>query len=149
MPWNAFTTPIVVPSRPTRRGARRGQHGQAALHEHDLHEHLTLDRAFGRVDVRHRHGAVLNERLDLGERSAEHLGDVRLLVALGQVDGLGEVVLLEELGELRRELARLRLRRAQIPPLLDHDGQRPHRHDHEGVDDTLGEIAHGLPEFDH
>ena len=41
------------------------------------------------------------------QRAAEHHGDVRLLVALGQLDRLGEVVLLEELRELRGELAGL------------------------------------------
>ena len=65
--------------------------------------------------------AVLDERLHLAERAAEHAGDVRLLVALGELDRLGEVVFLEELRELGRELARLLLRLAQAPPLLDHD----------------------------
>jgi hypothetical protein len=31
-------------------------------------------------------GAIEDERLDLAERAAEHAGDVRLLVAFGELD---------------------------------------------------------------
>ena len=40
------------------------------------------------------------ERFSDAARAAEDAGDVRALVALGQLDGLAEVVLLEELREL-------------------------------------------------
>ena len=50
--------------------------------------------------------AVHDQRLHFGERATEHAGDVRLLVALGELDRFGEVVFLEELRELGRELDR-------------------------------------------
>jgi hypothetical protein len=73
---------------------------------------------------------------------------VRLLVALREADGFGEVVLLEELRELGRELDSLLLRLPQVPPLLDHDGEGVDRHDGQDDDDALGEVAHGVPQAD-
>ena len=132
MPVKALTIPIVVPSRPTNGAVAPtvASTPEAALQLDDLDQHLALDRALGRVDVGDRDRAVQDERLHFGERAAEHAGDVRLLVALGQLDGLGEVVLLEELRELGRELARFLLRLAKVPPLPD-DGERPDGHEQE------------------
>ena len=106
---------------------------------------LALDRALGRVDVGHRHRAVHDERLHFLQRAAEDAGDVRALVALGQADRLTEVVLLEELRELGRELAGLDLRLAKVPPLLDRDRKRPDGHDGENNYDAFGEAAHLAP----
>ena len=92
-----------------RRGAHRREHCEAALQDDDLIEHFTLDGALCRVDVGHRDRAVHDQRLDFAEGAAEHAGDVRLLVRLGQLDRFAEVVFLEELRELRRELQRLGL----------------------------------------
>ena len=128
-----------------RRGADRGEHRHAALQVRDLEEHVALDRTLGRVDVRHRDRAVCDQRLHFAQRAAEHERDVRLLVALREADGFGEVVFLEELRELRRELDRFLLRLAQAPPLRDHDGQRVDGHDRHGDNDALGEVAHLVP----
>jgi hypothetical protein len=85
--------------------------------------HFALDGAFSGVDVRHCDRAIHDQGLHFGQRAAKHTGDVRLLVALGQLDGLTEVVLFEELGELGRELDGLLLRLAQVPPLPDRNRQ--------------------------
>jgi len=140
---------MVVPSSPTNGGGTDcGEHAEPALEEHDIHQHLALDRAFRGVDVGHRHRAILNQGLDLAERATEHTRDVRLLVALGEANRLTQIVLFEELGELGRELARLDLRLPQHPPLLDHDGQREDRHDQEHGGNALGEPTHRIKEVD-
>jgi hypothetical protein len=84
----------------------------------------------------------------MSETVTEHSRDVRLLVALGELDRLVEVVLLEELGELGGELARLALRLAQAPPLLDHDRHGEERHGEKGEHDPLREPAHRVVESD-
>src|SRR5688500_9343325 len=129
------------------RRADRREEREAALELRDHHDHLALDRALGRVDVGHRHRAVHDERLHFLQGAAEDAGDVRALVALGQLDRLAEVVLLEELRELGRELARLRLRLAKAPPLADGDGQRPDRLDREDHPDDLREDGHRGPQL--
>src|SRR5581483_10961676 len=90
--------------------------------------------------------AFLDQRLDLAQRATEHARDMRLLVAFGQLDRFAEVVFLEELRELGGELPRLVLRRAEIPPLLDHDREREDRHDRQHNDNPLRERAHRYEE---
>jgi hypothetical protein len=131
------------------RGTDRREHAQTPLQLDDRHEHLALHRTLGRVDVGNGDGAIENERLDLGERAAEHAGDVRPLVTLSELDRFGEVVLLQELRELRRELAGFLLGLSEPPPLLDHDGERIDGHDRECPHNPLREVAHRVPELNH
>ena len=73
---------------------------------------------------------------------------MRPLVALCEANRFGEVVFLEELRELWRELDGLLLRLSKVPPLRDHDGQRVDGHDGHDEDDAFGKIAHLVPKID-
>ena len=148
MPVNAFTMPIVVPSSPTN-GAVAPTVASTARPRF----RFVISRSMLRSTARSAElmSATVTEpsamqRLHFTERAAEHEGDVRLLVALGETDRFGEVVFLEELRELRRELDRFLLRLPQVPPLRDHDRERVDGHDRHHDHDALGEVAHLVPE---
>ena len=104
-----------------RRGrADRGQHAEAALELGQHDQHLPLDRPLGRVDVGGGDGgAVAQQRLHLGQRLAQHAGDVALLVLLGQRDRLVQVLFLDGAGELGRELPGLPLAPLELDELGD------------------------------
>src|SRR4029077_10008564 len=101
--------------------ADRGENAQAALEIRDRHQHLALDGALGRVDIGDCDRSILNQRPNLSQCSTENASHMRLLVLVSESHRFGEIVFLEELGELGGELARLTLRLAKIPPLLDGD----------------------------
>src|ERR1043165_9312259 len=124
IPVNEFTTPIVVPSSPTN-GAVAPTVASTARPRF----RFVISRSMLRSTA----------------RAAEHQRDVRLLVALGESDGFGEVVFLEELRVLGGELDRFLLRLSQIPPLRDHDREGVDGHHRHHDHDALGEVAHLVP----
>src|SRR5439155_16931726 len=129
-------------SNERRRSTYGRQNAEAALEVRNRHQHLAFDGASSRVNVGDRDRTVLNQRTNLGQSATKHARDVRLLVLVRQSDCFGQVVLFEELRELGRELARLTLRLAQIPPLLDGDRERPDRHEGKDKHNALREVAH-------
>jgi len=69
---------------------------------------------------------------------------VRLLAAVSEFDGLIQTAILERAGNLGRELARLLARCVEVEVAVDHDGQRPDRHDEQDDRDA----AAGHPMFE-
>ena len=151
MPVKAFTIPIVVPSRPTNGAVAPtvASTPRPRLNSDSVISICALDRPLGRVDVGGGDGgAVAEQRLHLGQRAAQHPGDVARLVLLGQRDGLLEVLFLDGAGELRARTSGspsalfLIWMSLVIATVSEID-----RHDRQDDDDALGERAHRGPQM--
>src|SRR5205807_10319904 len=105
-----------------RRGPDSGERREAALHFGMDDGHGALQAALRRVnDVGVRN--LLRSRLELGETRGDHLGDVALLIALGNSDGFVELAVLESTGNLLHEDARLLASRAVHKEAVNHDAE--------------------------
>ncbi len=104
----------------------------------------TLQAALGGFDD-FRVGNLLGGGLEFREAGGDNLGDVALLVALGDGDGFVELAILESARDLLNEQARLLARIVVHEEAVNHDTERVHRKDEENDDDDLGEQTHGSP----
>ena len=106
-----------------RRGGTDSSEGrEAALHFGMDDGHGALQAALRRVnDVGVRN--LLRSRLELGETRGDHLGDVALLIALGNSDGFVELAVLESTGNLLHEDARLLASRAVHKEAVNHNAE--------------------------
>ncbi len=68
---------------------------------------------------------------ELLQASRHNLGQVRLLVAIGDLDRFFQLAVLQRAGNLGREFARLLAGCREVQVTIDHDGQRPDRLDEE------------------
>src|SRR5512143_1899140 len=130
-------------------GADRGEAGEAPLQVGEVHRGGTVDRTLGRLD-----GAVavalgfagLDLVLPLLQARLQDLREVGQLVllAVGDVDRLLDLPLLQVAGHFRRVLARLQGGLAVGPEPLDEDGDGVHGHDEEQEDDAPRNAPHVL-----
>ena len=68
-----------------------------------------------------------------------------LLVALGHADGLFDLAFAQRAGNRRSKRTRLLAGRVEGDVTVDHDADRPRRHDEQDDNDRLGQKAHVLP----
>src|SRR5208283_3713441 len=125
-------------------GTDGGKSGEAALHFGVNNGDGTLQAALGGFDdfrVRN----LLRSGLEFREAGGDNLGDVALLVALGDGDCFIELAILESARNLLNEQARLLARIVVHEEAVNHDTERVHREDEENNDDDLGEESHGSP----
>src|SRR6266568_3042048 len=135
MPWNAFTTPNTVPSRPTN-GA--------------------VAPVVARIERPRLSSEVRISICRSTARSAELMSPA-VMVARSRSSGFTSFnaspstratwLFLQRPRELRRELAGLLLRLAQVRPLLHRDRPGDQRHQHHQDDDAPGEKVHGVPQI--
>ena len=83
--------------------------------------------------------------LEFGKARGHDLGDVALLVALGDGDGFVELVVLQGARDLLDEHAGLLASRAVHQSAVDHDADRPRGHNEQNEDHRLGGDAHVVP----
>src|SRR4029077_706239 len=106
-----------------RGGTDCGEGREAALHFGVNDGDGALETALGGVnDVGVRN--LLRSRLELGEARGDNLGDVALLVALGNGDGFVEFAVLEGASNLLNEDTRLFARGAVHQRAINHDAER-------------------------
>jgi hypothetical protein len=72
---------------------------------------------------------------------------MRLLVAVGDLDGFFQLAVLQRAGNLGRELARLLAGGREVQVTVDHHGQRPDRLDEQDDGDGAGHPSHVFPQF--
>src|SRR5579875_1244543 len=130
------------------RGSRTncGQAAKTAL-QLRMHNRLgTLKSALGRLDLLRSHRAAAAVVAELLQARGHNLGEVRLLVPVRNLDRLIQLALLKGAGHTRCELTRLLARRREIEVTVDHDRQRPDRHDEQHDYNSAGQPAHLRPE---
>ena len=86
--------------------------------------------------------AARTEAAELLQAGGDDFGEVRLLAAVAQFDCLVQTAILERAGNLGRKLARLLARCVEVEVAVDHDGQRPDRHDEQDDGDAAGRPSH-------
>ena len=119
------------------RGADGGETGKAALHFGVHDGDGAFEAALGSFD----HFFIVDlrgSRLEFGEARRDNLGDVALLVALGDGDRFVELVVLQRAGDLLHENAGLLARRAVHQRTVDHDAHRPRGHNEQNDHNDLG-----------
>jgi hypothetical protein len=96
-----------------------------------------LDRRFAG------HSAGSTKLLQTGRNN---LSQVRLLVAIGDLDRLFKLAVLERTGNLRRKFARLFAGGGEVQVTVDHNGQRPDRLDEQEDGYRACQPPHVLPQ---
>jgi hypothetical protein len=120
--------PITVPNSPTK-GSRRtdgGQTAESAL-EFGVDDGFgALQSALGGFNGLARDGArAILVGLELHQASGNNLGQMALLVALGNLDGLVDAAIAQGSGDCGSEGARLLASRVVCHGAIDHDADRP------------------------
>src|SRR5688572_32969236 len=83
--------------------------------------------------------------LELLKSRYNYFGKVALLVLLGNVDGFVNLSFLQASGNQRSKLARLLSSRRVCEDPIDHNADRPSRHDGQDDDDRLGDDTRLIP----
>ena len=83
---------------------------------------------------------------ELLQAGGHDLCQVRLLVAVGNLDGFLKLAVLECAGHLGRELARLLAGCVEIKVAVDHHGQRPDRLEEQQDGHGAGQPSHVAPQ---
>ncbi len=86
--------------------------------------------------------------LELLQAGDHDLGQVALLVALGDFDGFVDLAFTQRAGNGGSKRARLLAGRAEGHGAIDHHANRPARHDEQNEDNDLGQNSHLFPEGD-
>ena len=120
------------------RRADGGQTAQAAL-QFGVHDGFgALQSALGGFDGLARDFAGLSWwAWNSMQASGDNLGQVALLVALGNLDGFVDLAIAQRAGHGRSKRARLLAGGAEGHPAVDHDADRPARHDEQNDDHDL------------
>src|SRR5258708_2012163 len=124
-------------------GTDGGEGREAALHFRVDHSDRALETALGVVNavgVRH----LLRSGLELREAGGDDLGDVALLVALGNGDGFVKLAVLESSGNLLDEDTRLLARRAVHQGAVNHHAEGINRKNKKDDDHDKRGLAHSL-----
>src|SRR5713101_1671859 len=123
------------------RGANGRESREPALHFRVHDGHGALQAALGRFDDV-RIGNLLRSRLEFGEPGGHHLGDVALLVALGDGDGFVQLAVFQCPGNLLNEHARLLARGAVHQRAVNHHAERVDGEDEKDDDHRTRQSAH-------
>src|SRR5205085_9586132 len=75
----------------------------------------------------------------------DYLREVALLVAIGNLDGFGELAFTQRAGDCRSKCARLTRSGLERDQAVNHDADGPSRHDEHGDNDGLTEPRHLVP----
>src|SRR5208283_26464 len=127
-----------------RRRTDGGQRRKPALHFRVHDGDGALETAFGGFDD-FGLGDLLRGRLELRKTGGDNLGDVALLVALGDGNGFVEFAILEGARHLLHEHTRLLARVVVHEEAVNHDTEGIHRKAEKNNDHDLGEHAHRTP----
>src|SRR3984957_9193054 len=90
-------------------------------------------------------GAILVS-LEFHQAGGNNLGQMALLVALGNFDGLVDAAVAQSAGDSGGKGARLLAGRVIGHPAIDHDADGPAGHDEQNDDHGSGNPSHGLPQ---
>jgi hypothetical protein len=82
---------------------------------------------------------------ELLQAGGHNLGQVGLLVAVGDLDRFFELAVLQRAGNLGREFARLLAGGGEVQVTVDHHGQRPDRLDEKDDYDAAYQPSHVFP----
>src|SRR5436190_8299962 len=121
-----------------------GEGGKATLHFGMDDGDGTFKATFGGINyvgVRN----LLGSGLELRKAGGDHLGNVALLVALGNGDGFVKLAVLEGAGNLLHEDTRLLASRAVHQGAIKHHAERIDRKSEQDKDDELYQEGHGRP----
>ena len=83
---------------------------------------------------------------ELLQAGGHDFGQVRLLVAVGDLDRFFELAVLQRAGNLGRELARLLAGGGEVQVTVDHHGERPDRLDEQEDGHAAGQPCHVVPQ---
>ena len=86
--------------------------------------------------------------LELLKAGDDDLGQVALLVALGDLDGFLNLAFTQCAGNCGSKSTRLFASRTECHGAIDHDANRPARHDEQNENNDLGQNSHLSPEGD-
>ena len=85
-------------------------------------------------------------RFEVLQPGGNDFREVRLLVALGNADRFVDLSITQRSSYLWRKCPRLFARGIESDVAIDHDADRPRRHDEQDDDDDTGQPAHLLPQ---
>ena len=139
-----------MPNSPTNGsgGTDGGQAAQAALQLGVNDGFGTLQGALGSFDLLAGNVVGIAVGLELLQAGGDDLGQVALLVALGDLDGFLDLAFTQGAGNRGSKGARLLAGGAERHGAIDHDANRPARHDEQNDDDDLRQNSHLFPEGD-
>ena len=92
-------------------------------------------------------GRLPGRRAELLQAGGNHFSQMRLLVAVGNLDGFFELAVLQRAGNLGREFARLLAGGREVKVTVDHDGQGPDRLNEQDDGHGAGHPCHVIPEL--
>ena len=146
MPLNALMMPTTVPNSPTKGAVEPivARPLKPALHFGVHDGDRAVQAALGGFD-HFRFGHLRGGGLKFREPRRHYLGDMALLVALGDGDRFVEFAFAQRTGHLLHEDARLLSRRAVHQRAVDHHAQRPRGQNKENEHHRLGDNAHAFP----
>ena len=129
--WKALRMPATVPNRPTKGAvepmvARRAETSLQLGVDDGLGP---LEGALGRFDLLDADSSAAAVVAELLQAGGDNFSEVRLLVAVGDLDGFVELAFLQGSGNAGSKLARLLAGGVEIEVAVDHDGERPDGHD--------------------
>ena len=91
-------------------------------------------------------GGCTAGRTELLQAGGHNFGQMRLLVAIGNLDCFFKLAVLQRTGNLGRKLARLLAGSGEVQVAVDHHGQRPDRLDEENDGHRTGHPSHVFPQ---
>src|ERR1035437_10018365 len=132
-------------------GGRRTDGGKAAQTTLQLgvnNGFSTLQSTLGSFDLLTRNVVGIAVGSELLQASDDDLRQMALLVALGDLDGFLNLAFTQGAGNRGSKSTRLLASRTECHGAIDHDANRPARHDEQNENNDLGQNPHLSPEGD-
>ena len=144
--WKAFRMPTTVPNRPMNGAVEPmvARTAEAPLQLGVNDGFRPLQRAARALDGLLGGGATGSA--ELLQAGGDDFGQMGLLVAVGDLDRLFQLAVLQGAGNLGRKLARLLAGSREVQVTVDHDGQRPDRLDEKKNGHAAGQPSHVIPQ---
>src|SRR5664280_2613684 len=130
------------------RGTDGGKTAQTTLQLGVNDGFSTLQSALGRFDLLTGDVVGIAVGPELLKASDDDLGQVALLVALGDFDGFLNLAFAQGAGNRGSKSTRLFASRTECHGAIDHNANRPARHDEQNENNDLGQNSHLSPERD-
>ena len=150
MPLNALMMPTTVPNSPTNgRGGTDGRQAADAALQFGVHDGFgAFESALGSFDLFTRNFGAQLMSLEFLQTGHDNLGQMALVVAVGNLDGFVQLAFAQRAGNGRSELARLLARAVIGDQAVDHDADGPGRHEEQNDDDGFGRAIPSGPTCD-